>query len=431
MEALPSTGGFEESPALLREGYLYGSNRFARLHTDIFETRLMLQPAIVMMGEDAAHLICDTARFARKGALPHRVLATLTGRDAVQGLDDGAHARRKQLFLDWLMDTSRLDELALLFEDALEDVAARWTLGGVHVLHQDMEEALCAAACRWAGLAVPAAEVPLRTRQLAALIEGAGAVGMRHWRAVVARNHLEDWLVHLVHAVRRNSEHGNDLLHAFCFHSDEEGRLLPARVVAVELINVLRPMVGVARYVSFAALAMHAHPEYVDLLRAGSQAELEQFVDEVRRFYPFVPMVAARVRTGFDWRGIAFPRHRRVLLDLYATNHDPRLWTDPQRFRPERFAGGGPGPYGLIPQGPGDYAHQHRCAGEAVTRALTGLAVRFLAGAVRYTVPEQDLAVDLARMPTGPASGFVVADVQRSASWPRGHLYHPQTKQTR
>lgn len=431
MESIPSTGGFDESAALMREGYLYGTHRFERLQTDMFETRLMLQPAIVMMGEEAAHLICDNERFARKGALPQRVIATLTGREAVHSLDDGAHLRRKRLFLDWLMDETRLGELALLFEDALEDIAARWTLGGVHVLHDDMEHALCAAACRWAGIPVPAAEVPLRTRQLAALIEGAGAVGMRHWRAVVARNHLEDWLVHLVHAVRRNSEHGQDLLHAFCFHSDEEGRLLPARTVAVELLNVLRPTVGVARYVNFAAVAMHAHPEYAGWLRHGGQGELEQFVDEVRRFYPFVPMVVARVREGFTWRGFAFPRGRRVLLDLYATNHDVRLWTDPQRFRPERFAEGSPGAYGLIPQGPGDYARNHRCAGEAVTRTLTGLAVRFLAGAVRYTVPEQDLAVDLARMPTGPASGFVVADVQRTAAWPRGHLYHPQTKQTR
>jgi fatty-acid peroxygenase len=41
-------------------------------------------------------------------------------------------------------------------------------------------------------------------------------------------------------------------------------------------------------------------------------------------FAPFFPAVAARVRRDFDWKGYRLPRGRRVLLDLYGTDYDPR-----------------------------------------------------------------------------------------------------------
>src|SRR3546814_10231988 len=64
-----------------------------------------------------------------------------------------------------------------------------------------------------------------------------------------------------------------------------------------------RPTVAIARYVIFAALALHRRPDCRERLIAGSDAEREAFVQEVRRFFPFFPFVGGRVREGFDWRG--------------------------------------------------------------------------------------------------------------------------------
>ncbi|MEZ4240475.1 MAG: hypothetical protein R3F59_30840 [Myxococcota bacterium] len=61
----------------------------------------------------------------------------------------------------------------------------------------------------------------------------------------------------------------------------------------------------------------------------------------------------------------------------------------------------------------------HRCAGEQVTLALLQQATAFLTRAVRYTVPDQDLSIPLARMPTHPTSGVVIRAVRRAADAPR------------
>jgi fatty-acid peroxygenase len=186
-------------------------------------------------------------------------------------------------------------------------------------------------------------------------------------------------------------------------------------VAAVELLNLLRPTVAVARYVTFAALALHQHPEWRERLQAGGEETAEQFVQEVRRFYPFFPFVGGRARTAFEWRGATIPARRWVLLDLYGTNHDPRAWHRPEAFNPDRFEGWRGDPYTLIPQGGGDHLTEHRCAGEWATVRLMHVALAALTQWMDYEVPSQDLTVSRSRMPTLPKSGFKMRSVR-----PRG-----------
>jgi fatty-acid peroxygenase len=194
-------------------------------------------------------------------------------------------------------------------------------------------------------------------------------------------------------------------------HRDHEGNLLDPAVAGVELLNVLRPTVAVDRYLVFAALALHEHPEWRERLRDADDATLEWFVQEVRRTAPFFPFTAARVREGFEWRGYWFPAGRLVLLDLFGTCHDPTRWDDPTAFRPERFETWDGSPFDLIPQGGGDHDHGHRCAGEWITIGLLKTIVAELTRSMSYRVPEQDLRVPRGRIPALPRSGFVIDQV--------------------
>ena len=53
---------------------------------------------------------------------------------------------------------------------------------------------------------------------------------------------------------------------------DPDGRLLPRRVAAVELVNVLRPTVAVAVYVAFVTHAPTVHPQWRERLHGGDDA---------------------------------------------------------------------------------------------------------------------------------------------------------------
>lgn len=139
-------------------------------------------------------------------------------------------------------------------------------------------------------------------------------------------------------------------------------------------------------------------------------------MQEVRRHFPFFPFVGGRAREEFDWRGRHFTEGTWVLLDVYGTNHDPRIWQEPDLFRPERFRDWDGSAYNVLPQGGGDHSTTHRCPGEWITIELMKTAVRLLIGAMEYDVPKQDLRIDLARMPAIPRSRFLIGNVRRLQS---------------
>lgn len=408
---IPRDARFDGTRALLRDPYGYVAARSRRFGSDVFETRILLRRTLCLSGPQAAALLYDRERFRRHGAAPEPVRATLFGKGGVQDLDDEAHRRRKQMFMS-LMTPERVRSLAGLAMAQWEGAARQWTASSRVVLYDELQKVLCRSACAWAGLPLAEAHVPERTRDLASLFDESGVLPWGHLRARRARRRLERWIGGLVRELRTGRQAAADTpIGIIARHTDERGRLLAPRVAAVEVLNLLRPTVAVSVYIVFLAHALHEHPEWRARIGADPSAT-EWFVQEVRRFYPFFPMIFARVRRNFEWQGYAFRRRRRALLDVYGTNHDPRVWDAPEEFRPERFSSWHTDPFALIPQGGGDHCPGHRCAGEGLTVELLKAALRFLVERLEYEVPNQDLRIDRTQLPALPCSRFVLTRVR-------------------
>lgn len=416
MPAISRDRSIDSTLALLAEGYTFISTRCERLRTDIFETRLMLRRAICAMGEDAAEMFYHPGRFSRQHAIPPTALMLPQEAGSVQLLEDDAHRRRKQLLLT-LLAPEHMRQLIATFERHWQARAPKWEAVGDVMLHTEIEHLLCGAVCHWAGVPLTEAAVTQRAGEFSAAIDGAGAIGPRNWKGMLRRSRTEDWVRNLIEGVR--TQHidvaEGSPVHAIAFCCDADGRLIGSKAAAAELINLMRPTVAVARYITFAALAMHRYPQVRLKLRSGNGEYVEWFVQEVRRFYPFFPAAGGIAREDFAWRGIRFEKGTWMLFDLYGTSHDARIWRDPQAFRPERFRDWNRSPYSFIPQGGGDMEFGHRCIGEAMTVQLMKTAVELLAGTVDYDVPQQDLHIDLSRMPAIPESRFIISNVRHVA----------------
>jgi fatty-acid peroxygenase len=181
------------------------------------------------------------------------------------------------------------------------------------------------------------------------MIEGTGAIGPRNWIGQWRRGRTERWMRRIVRGIRSGKMQVPKSSAAYLISTfqDHNGRLLDEKSAAVELINILRPTVANARYIVFAAIALNDHPDWATRLQQ-SDDELGLFVDEVRRNYPFIPLIGGRVLKEFTWRNHTFRRKDWVLFDLYGTNHDPHIWANPEVFRPERFREKTIGPYDLV-----------------------------------------------------------------------------------
>jgi fatty-acid peroxygenase len=423
---IPRIPAFDSTLDLKRDPYGFIAKRCRRSGEDLFEARILLRQTICMTGPEAAALFYDGERFQRKDAAPLRLQAILFGRKGVQTLDGEAHRARKHMFMT-LMRPENLRRLGDGLDDWLRIYARKWERMGRVELYGQAREILCRTVCDWAGVPLPDADVALRTEQLSALFESAGRVGLEHWAGRLARLRAQRWASEVLDRIRsgRLQVPTGSAAQTIAMHRGYGGRRLDRRSAAVELINVLRPTVAVAVYIAFEALALQEYPECRQKLRhRGNEDYVEWFVQEVRRFYPFFPSLVARVRSTFDWKGYTFPKGRRVILDLYGTNRDPRAWERPEEFRPERFAAVPCDSFAFIPQGGGDHETGHRCAGEWMTIELMKRAARFLANGMNYDVPSQDLSIDMARLPALPGGGFIMSNVR--ARHPRPQLVSAQ-----
>lgn len=423
MATTPHDKYIDSTIPLVRTGYPYLKNRFEHYQTDIFQMRLLGEKTICIHGEDAAKVFYDSERFKRKGSVPKRIQKSLFGQHAVQSLDGEAHLNRKKMFMS-LMSPESIQRLMDLNTRYWQAYISKWEKEKqLVVLFEEAQQILLRAVCEWAGIPLKEEEVRFRTDELAARVDSFGGVGLRYWRGRIARPKTEKWIAGIIEKVRKGELEVPEetAAHVFATHRDKDGNLLDLHIVAVELINVIRPYVAIAYYVAFSALALHEYPEQRRKLREGGEAYARLFTQEVRRFYPFVPLLGARVQKEFDWRGHHFKEGRLVLLDVYGLLHDEKRWEQPDTFMPERFQTWKESPFDFIPQGGGDHYLNHRCAGEWITIGAVKVFLQFLAE-LNYEVPAQNLEVSLRRMPTYPKSGFIIKNVTRAkgAGFPAG-----------
>ncbi|MBB6452711.1 fatty-acid peroxygenase [Salirhabdus euzebyi] len=415
-EQLPHDKSLDNSLALMQEGYQFISNRVNRYESDLFEARLMGQRVICMHGEEAAKLFYDSDRFQRKGAAPKRIQKTLFGVNAIQTLDGEEHIHRKLLFLS-LMTSEHQKRLAELAKNEWKASIKLWKHADHIKLFDEAKVILCRIACHWTGVPLSESEVKERAEDFSNMVDAFGAVGPRHWKGRRARPRTEDWIRGIIEDVRAGKIEANKgtAMYEIAFHKKLDGTTLDAQMAAVELINVIRPIVAIATFITFSALALYEHPNAKENIRNGDEATLERFAQEVRRYYPFGPFLGARVKKDFTWKNCDFKKGMLVLLDVYGLHHDGRIWNKPNEFRPDRFQDWDGNLYNFIPQGGGDPSQTHRCPGEGITVEIMKATVDFLVNKVDFDVPEQDLSYSLVRMPSLPESGFVMKNIKEKA----------------
>lgn len=416
MKKIPCEKTIDSSLCLLLEGYPFIQNRCCKYESDIFKTRILGKKVICFTGEDAAKIFYNNSYFKRKGAAPKRVQKTLLGSQGVQGLDGKAHQNRKNMFLS-IMTPDNMKTLIHYTRFQWEYNSIRWNNRSI-VLFDEAQILLCQVACRWAGVPLEYYEIRQRAFDLGKMIDGFGAAGPRYWQGCLARKQSEEWIKNIIIQIRTGviKPKKNTAAYIIAWHKDQNNKLLNPQVAAVELLNILRPIVAIATYITFGALAMFKHPECRTRLQLRDPDYLQMFVQEVRRFYPFTPFVGALVKNDFVWNQYFLKKNTLVMLDIYGMNHDSRIWLYPYDFNPERFAYWKDTNYIFMPQGGGDVQSGHRCAGEMVTLEIMKASLDFIANHLSYKVPVQNLRYRLSRIPTLPKSRFIMSHVKRKVN---------------
>lgn len=410
----------DQSLSLLREGYEFTGNRRAE-HDASGDDRpvwvtLLGKRSLLVRGAEGVRLFYDSTRVKREGAMPMPIQGSLFGRGSVHGLDDEAHRHRKATFVRVCYDDAQVERIKPMVEAEVREAMQRWRKHPESV-YDSMVIAYGRAALRWAGIEATDAELDVQARRLGDIVEGFAHLSLDHVKAWVNRRLTDQWFAGLIRDQREGRRHAEPgtSLHEWANHREPDGSPLDARTAGIELQNTIRPHIAVARFASFAVKAVHEQPEWreriqVETAERGTLVDgplATAFAQEVRRHYPFVPMLPSFARTDFEYQGEQVHEGDRVLIEVLGTNTGP-AWEDPKTFDPERFAGKSfdetEAIETFIPQGGSDVETGHRCPGEKI--AVSSLATT-VAALCEPEVEILDEGLDFSwnEMPTRPSSG--------------------------
>jgi cytochrome P450 len=153
-----------------------------------------------------------------------------------------------------------------------------------------------------------------------------------------------------------------DILSLLMMARDEDGQAMSDGELRDELVTLL--LAGhetTATSVAWALERLVRHPEKLRRLiseidagdEGGGGEYMTAVVNETLRVRPVVPIVVRVLEQELQVGGWRLPKGTRVTPSIYLTNRNPRVYEDPEEFRPERFLQNGPETFSWIPFGGG------------------------------------------------------------------------------
>jgi cytochrome P450 len=177
-----------------------------------------------------------------------------------------------------------------------------------------------------------------------------------------------------------------DILSLLMQARDEDGEAMTDAELRDELVTLL--LAGhetTATSVAWAIERLVRHPHKLARLVAEIDAQasaqgsagagdeyMSAVVNETLRVRPVVPLVARMLTQDMRIAGYELPAGTRVTPSIYLTNRNPRVYSEPQSFRPERFLESTPETFAWIPFGGGI----RRCIGASFAQLEMKLMLR-------------------------------------------------------
>ncbi len=200
----------------------------------------------------------------------------------------------------------------------------------------------------------------------------------RPWRSFWDRKEAADALLLAeVRRARTDPAERPDVLAALVRHREPDGTTMTDEEVRDQIVTLL--LAGhetTATGLAWAMERLTRHPAVLARAAAAARADDDRYLDavvtETLRARPVVPDVSRRLTADYQLGRYTVPAGTFVDPAIVLVHRSPRFYPDPDRFDPDRFAGGRPDPSIWLPFGGG----VRRClgAGFAATEMRVVLA---------------------------------------------------------
>ena len=333
---------------------------------DVIDLRMFRRSIFFLAHPEHVHqvLVKDASKFHKSP-----VYRIFLGRALGDGLltSDGDFWRRQRKLAQPAFHHGRIQSYAETMVDYADATAERWEGLETLVVNKEMAQLTLEIVCRTLFSTDIRAQADRIGHALTELLEAiadatGAAVFLPEWlptrnnrriRRAVAE--LDSVIMPLIEARRRSSEDTGDLLSMLMLARDEDGNGMSDQQLRDEAVTiVLAGHETTANALTWAWVLLAQHPEVEAKLHAELDAVLggelptlahvrdltytDQIIEETMRLYPPIPEFARQALEDVQLGEYVMPKDTIVMISVFALHHDPRWFSEPDVFRPERFA---------------------------------------------------------------------------------------------
>lgn len=405
------------TPALLRRGF--GFTQGLRVHGDLVRVYLGTLPMYFVTTPELTHrvLVTESTSF-RKGAMFDK-FRPFVGNGLANS--SGSYHLRQRRLIQPAFHRDRIARYAETMRTAVSALSDSWQPGEIREINEDMQglavtivgEALFGTEMGGSAIEEARRSIPVILRQGMIRALSPELVG----RLLVRGNRRFNQAAQRMHAVvsglidgwRADGVDRGDLLSMLLMARDSDGVTMTDQQAYDEVVTLLSA--GIETSALALAWLFHEigqHPdverrvhEEIDQVLAGRPVTfddvpkltyLRQVITETLRMYP-VWILMRRTLRSINLGGVRLPEGTEVTISPHALHFDPRSFTDPTRFDPDRWVPDRATdmPRGaFIPFGAGT----HQCVGNTFAQLEMAVTVATIASRWRLVpVPDRPLEV--------------------------------------
>jgi cytochrome P450 family 135 len=355
----PRAPGSVQSLRWFRDPVSFMERARAR-HGSVFSVRLgaLKRCTFISDPELAWPVLSGDPSLVRMGST-NGIFRPVLGERSLFLLDGEEHARHRKLIMPAFHKGTVQRLAGLIAEIAARDLA-RWPLDEVFPLQERMRSVTLEMIFRAVlGVVEPRREAELRdaVHKLLDMVQNPIAVlpqfqfqlgGRTPFARLMKMVELIDELLYGEIGSRRYASdlgQRDDVLSMLVRAQPHEPGFMGDREVRDELLTLL--IAGhetTATALSWTFERLLRHPQAVarlreELERDRSAPYLDAVIREALRQRPVLPVTARKLARPIELGGYVYPRGWTLMPCIYLIHHDPAVFPEPDRFRPERFLG--------------------------------------------------------------------------------------------
>lgn len=253
--------------------------------------------------------------------------------------DGGDHRRHRRLMLP-AFRREALDGYRRSMQPIVDAAVGDWLRRGSVEFHGCVKRLTLDIAVRLFVGARLQAEIDAVGRDFFDLVQASAALvrmplpGGAYRRGLQARARLVRFLAAGIEA--RRAGDGEDLFSQLCRQRDEDGRpFADAEVVDHMVFMLMAAHDTTTSALATVVMAMGEQPQWQ--VRAGED-DAANLLREALRLYPPLPTIARMAVREVELEGHRIPAGTRLIVSPLFVQRDPRWWSEPDRFDPDRFA---------------------------------------------------------------------------------------------